>query len=123
MQRLVRMCVETSHTLYMYMYIYIRRPHCINSSYNLLAVPTTCRVGGAACHMTSSRGHLISDGAAGEVEGAETRQLSQELHSRVRDVLAVAEGEVGEREAGGGESEERDVAQFRAVGQIQLLQL
>ena len=71
--------------------------------------------------MTSSRGHLISDGAAGEVEGAETRQLSQELHSRVRDVLAVAEGEVGEREAGGGESEERDVAQLQAVGQVQLL--
>ena len=72
--------------------------------------------------MTSLTGHLIGDGASGEVEGVQLGQLVEELHSAVRDVFAVAEAEVGEGETGSRQPEEGDVAELQAVGDIQLPQ-
>ena len=46
---------------------------------------------------------MISDGAAGEVEGVQEWELSQQFYSCVRDVLAEGEREVGEGGTGWGE--------------------
>ena len=45
---------------------------------------------------------LVSDVAPGEVEGGESRDVPQQVHPGVRDVVAVAEAQVGQRLAAEG---------------------